>query len=180
VKSPTQRRVAIAALLLAPTLAACGFNEQTDQVYQPAVGVNDRSGNVDILNALVVSDTDGSGTFAGTLVNKDQTHADRLQSVSGPGITAPDRGVDIPAAGSALLAKSGSLTIEGDSVKPGRFVELTFVFESGQSTTLKVPVVEATGDYTGVPLPSPSPTSTPSSKPSKSPSSPTSSPSATG
>ena len=49
-KSPIQRRAAIAALLLAPALTACGFNEQTDQVYQPAVGVNDRSDNVYVLN----------------------------------------------------------------------------------------------------------------------------------
>ena len=50
-KSPIQRRVAIAALLLAPALTACGFSEQTDQVYQPAVGVNDRSDTVYVLSA---------------------------------------------------------------------------------------------------------------------------------
>ena len=73
-KSPSQRRLAIAALLLVPALASCGFNAQTDQVYQAAVGINDRSGEVDILNALIVSGEDGSGTFAGTLVNKDTTN----------------------------------------------------------------------------------------------------------
>jgi hypothetical protein len=183
VKSPTQRRVAIAALLLAPTLTACGFNAQTDQVYQPAVGVIDRSGAVDILNALVVSGEDGSGTFAGTLVNTTSTD-DRLDSVSGPGITASRRTVDVPANGLVSLADTGEVTLRGSTIAPGTFVSLTFSFESGQTTTVKVPVVEATGDYANVPLPGASPTASPSKTPKtpkpspSSSSSPSSSPSA--
>jgi hypothetical protein len=177
VKSPLRRRTAIAALLLAPALTACGFNAQTDQVYQPAVGVNDHSGTVDVLNAVVVSGEDGSGTFAGTLVNKDTTQQDTLDSVSGPGITASQASIDVPAAGNALLADSGELTLKGSAIKPGAFVELTFSFSSGQNTTMKVPVVEAGGDYSDVPLPSASPTTSKSPKASPS-SSPSSSPSA--
>jgi hypothetical protein len=178
VKSPTQRRVAIAALLLAPLLTACGFNEQTDQVYQPAVGVNDRSGNVDILNALIVSGTDGSGTFAGTLVNKNQTEDDALQSLSGPDVTASRGTVKVAAGQAALLADSGALSLTGDGIVPGKWVELTFVFSSGQSTTMKVPVVEASGDYADVPPPSTATPSSSPSKPSKTTSSSSSSPSA--
>jgi hypothetical protein len=157
VKSPIQRRVAIAALLLAPVLTACGFSEQTDQVYQPAVGVNDRSGQIDILNALIVSGEDGSGTFAGTLVNKNTTESDTLDSVTGPGITSSRRSVEIPAGGNALLADTGRVTVTGTGIEPGKFVELTLGFASGQSTTVKVPVVAAEGDYAEVPLPSASP-----------------------
>jgi len=153
VKYPSHRRVAIVALLLAPVLAACGFSEQTDQVYQAAVGVNDRSGEVDILNALIVSGVNGSGTFAGTLVNKNQTEDDTLDSVSGPDVTAPQVSVDVPAAGVAPLAETGDVTVKGSSIKPGNFVELTLAFANGQSTTIKVPVVAATGDYSDVPLP---------------------------
>jgi hypothetical protein len=171
VKSPIQRRAAIAALLLAPVLTACGFGAQTDQVYQPAVGVNDRSGSVDILNALIVSGTDGSGTFAGTLVNKNQTQDDVLDSVTGPGVTASRSTVTIDAGGNVPLARSGELTLQGSAIKPGAFVELTFSFGSGQSTTMKVPVVAATGDYADVPMPSASPSKSPKSpKPSESPS----------
>jgi hypothetical protein len=180
VKSPLRRRTAIAALLLAPALTACGFSAQTDQVYQPAVGVNDRSGSVDVLNALIVSGEDGSGTFAGTLVNKDTTQDDTLDSVTGPGITASSVSIDVPAAGNARLAESGELTLEGSGIKPGSLVELTFSFSSGQTTTMKVPVVEAAGDYQDVPLPSATPTTTksPKASPKASPSS-SSSPSAT-
>ena len=159
-KSPIQRRVAIAALLLAPALTACGFSEQTDQVYQPAVGVNDRSDTVYVLNALVVSGTDGSGTFAGTLVNTDPTADDTLDTVTGSGITASQQTVDVPAGGNARLAESGDVTLEGDGIVPGKFVRLTLGFSSGQTTTIKVPVVAAAGDYADVPLP----TATTSSK----------------
>ena len=169
-KSPTQRRVAIAALLLAPALTACGFSAQTDQVYQPAVGVNDRSGTVDILNATIVSSTDGSGTFAGTFVSTDPEHSDTLESVTGSGITASRRSIEIPA-GEAVPpgAQSGVISLKGDAIEPGSFVELTFVFSSGQSTTMSVPVVERTGDYADVPAPSTSSaTATPSAKPTES------------
>ena len=182
-KPPTQRRAAIAALLLAPALTACGFNAQTDQVYQPAVGVNNRDGNVDIINALVVSDTDGSGTFAGTLVNNDQTNDDALESVTGTGITASRRTVQVPAAGAVPLGDTGAVSLKGEGIKAGGWVELTFVFSSGQSTSMKVPVVEATGDYADITLPTESPTTSPSKSPKSSPSSspaesPTESPSA--
>lgn len=161
-KSPSRRRAAFAALLLAPALAACGFNVQTDQVYQPAEGVNDRSGEVDILNALVVSGRDGSGTFAGTLVNNNQTDDDKLTSVAGDEVTVNlDAPIDVPAAGLVNLADDGDVTVEGTSVKPGGYVTLTFVFSSGQSTKMKVPVVVHGGDYGDVPLPLPK-----SSKPS--------------
>lgn len=152
-KYPSHRRLAIAALLLAPVLTACGFNEQTDQVYQAAVGVNDRSGEVDVLNALIVSGADGSGTFVATLVNKNQTDDDTLDSVTGPAITSPRVDVDVPAGGVAPLAESGDVSVEGSGVKPGSFVEVSLGFASGQSTTVKVPVVAATGDYADVPLP---------------------------
>jgi hypothetical protein len=46
------------------------------------------------------------------------------------------------------------VALQGAGIKPGQFVTLTFVFASGQSTTLKVQVFAATGDYSGIPLPS--------------------------
>ena len=151
-KSPNRRRVAIAALLLAPVLTACGFSAQTDQVYQPALGVDNRSGDVDILNAVVVSAQDGSGTFAGTLVNT-TAEDDTLESVTGSGITAARRTVDVPAEDNVPLADRGEVTLQGSGIQAGSFVQLTFAFSSGQTTTMKVPVVDATGDYADVPQP---------------------------
>jgi hypothetical protein len=163
VKSPSRRRVAVAALLLAPVLSACGFNVQTDQVYQPAEGVNNRSGQVDILNALVVSGTDGVGTFAGTLVNNNQTEDDELTSITGDGVqVALADSVTIPAAGLVNLANEGGISVIGKAVNPGGFVTLTFVFNSGQSTQVKMPVVVHAGDYAKVPLPGSKATAAPS------------------
>lgn len=164
-KSPIQRRVAIAALLLAPTLAACGFNAQTDKVYQAATGVNDRSGVVEILNAQIVSGAEGTGTFVAALDNN-ADKADRLVSVTGDGVTAKSDGVSIPAEGVAnlaLAAETGNpvqVQIDGEKVKAGTWVRLTFVFASGQSTELLVPIVSSeSDDYAGVPLPSEAPSS---------------------
>lgn len=166
-KSPIKRRVAIAAaLLLAPAVAACGFGAQTDKIYQPANGVNDRSGVVAILNAQIVSAADGSGAFIATLDNTDPTTDDKLVSVTGAGVTAKSAGVTIPADGVANLAepaKSGDpvqVRIDGDKVQAGKWVRLTFVFRSGQSSEVLIPIVSSdSADYHDVPLPSQGPSS---------------------
>ena len=71
--------------------------------------------------------------------------------------------MEVPAAGAVNLAEDGTVTLQGTSIVPGHWVTLTFAFSSGQSTTVKVPVVEAGGDYAHVKLPS---STTPSSSPS--------------
>jgi hypothetical protein len=154
--------LAVAAVVLAaPALSSCGvsFDAQTDQVYNPAVGVDDRDGNVDVLNALIVSGTDGSGTVVASLVNNDQVDDDTLRSVAGAGADAGLKvtpgGKTAIAAGSLLnLAKEGSITVRGQRVRPGNFVELTFNFDRGEAATLKVPVVSADNpDYADVRVP---------------------------
>jgi hypothetical protein len=158
-----RRSIAAAAVLLtAPALSACGINfaAQTDQDYNPAVGVNDRTGMVDVLNALIVSGADGSGTVVATLVNNDQQNADSLRGVAGAGddsgLTASTGGTtDIPAGGLLNLAEDGRVSIRGEGITPGSFVEITFSFERGKAVTMKVPVVSSSdSDYSDVPLPS--------------------------
>lgn len=185
-KSPLRRRVTSGALLLllVPLLAACGFGYQTDQVYQPATGTNDRSGQVYILNAMVVTVNGGKGTFAGTLVNEGETQ-DKLISVTGPGIQSSSQSqVTIPPGGIVNLSKSGQVWVSGPDIKPGSFVHLSLQFANGQSTEMDVPVITRTGYYGNVALPgsgsSPRSSQSPSPSPSQSPSassSPTSSPS---
>ncbi|RNL77460.1 hypothetical protein [Nocardioides marmorisolisilvae] len=164
-KSPIKRRVAIAAaLLLAPTVAACGFGAQTDKVYQPAAGVNDRAGVVEILNAQIVSATDGTGTFIAALDNN-ATKADKLINITGTGVTSTSEGVDIPADGVANLALPAAkgnpvqVQIDGAAVQAGKWVRLTFTFASGQSSQVLVPIVSNSEDYANVPLPSGAPSS---------------------
>ena len=164
--NPLRRRAATAAagLLLVPALAACGFSAQTDQDYQPAVGTNDRDGDLDVLNATVVSGTDGEGTFAGTLVNNSDK-AVQLTGITGSGVEVSAKS-EVPADGLVNLATDGKVVVTGDAVKAGEFVNLTFTFSNGQSTKLLVPIVAHAGDYADVPVPSAEPSAalTPSDK----------------
>lgn len=139
---------AVALLLAAPVLSSCGvgFNEQTDLPYNPSAGVDDRSGTVNVLNALVVSGTDGSGTVIATLVNEDQTHADKLRSVTGAGADSTLKvttsgPTDVPAGGILNLATDGGIAARGTRVVPGNLVEITFSFNRAESITVKAPVV---------------------------------------
>jgi hypothetical protein len=180
-----RRRLALAALPLAvPVLTSCtvNFDAQTDQVYNPAVGVDDRSGEVDVLNALVVSGGSGSGTVVATLVNNDQARADRLRSVAGAGAdtelkVTPGGPTDIANGGLLNLAEQGRIVVRGKSVEPGGVVTLTFSFERAEAITVDAPVVANTGSYADVRVPASSASTAPSESATESPESPEESPS---
>jgi copper(I)-binding protein len=157
-----RRSIAVAAVVLAaPSLSACGinFNAQTDQPYNVAVGVDERSGSVDVLNALVVSGSNGSGTAVATLVNNDTENDDTLRDVSGAG---PDADVTvkvagkttIPADGLLNLAEDGRISVRGEQIVPGTFVTITFSFDRAEAVTVEAPVVSSSNpDYADVPVP---------------------------
>ena len=157
-----RRSIAVAAVLIAaPAVSSCGvnFGEQTDQVYNPSVGVDDRSGQVDVLNALIVSGSNGSGTVVATLVNNDQQNGDTLKGVAGAGKDAGmtvKLGGDtkIPAGGLLNLATQSNVTARDKRIVPGYFVEITFSFDRGEAITLEVPVVPHSGAYADVKVPS--------------------------
>ena len=173
-----RRRLAVASLvLLVPTLGACGFEEQTDQVYQPGVGANDRSGTVDVLGAVVVSSSDGGGTFVASLVNRDLSTSDTLTEVTGSGVQATvSAPIKIGPETLVNLADTGAIGVRGSTIAPGGYVRLQLSFESGQKTRINVPVVRAAEEFatitpappTGLPTPSSSPSSSPSGSPSPS------------
>lgn len=164
--SPVRRRLAALAMVLAlPTLGACGFGYQTDQVYQPAVGANSRSGDVDVLGAAVVSGSDGSGTFIATLVNKDLEDPATLTSITGEDglklqIVKP---LKVEADDALNLAPLGAVSVSGDSVKAGGYTRLTLEFDTGQKTEINVPVVNKDEEFSEVSpaLPAASPSETP-------------------
>ncbi|MGH3444639.1 MAG: hypothetical protein ACRDPB_04635 [Nocardioidaceae bacterium] len=163
VRRSRYRLAAASAVLLAvPLLSSCGvnFGAQTIQDYNPAVGVFDRSGAVDVVNALIVSGKNGSGTVVATLVDNDQKHGDTLKKVTAGNtrnqdITGTVAGpTSIPAGGILDLASSGGVSVKGPTIKPGAFIPLTFVFAHAKSIVLDVPVVSHDDpDYTKVPLP---------------------------
>lgn len=152
VKRPLRRNlVAAVVLLLAPALSSCGFDKPTDRVYTPSVGVNERSISVDVLHALVVSGTDGTGTLIAGLSNGDQAEADTLSNITPGGEAAfsvtGGGPVEVPAGGFVQLADDGGVPLEGDAITAGAFVAVTFTFERAGSVTLEVPVVDQRGDY---------------------------------
>ena len=144
----------IAALLFAvPSLASCGFNYATDREYTPANGANDQHGVVDVLNAVIVSQDEGSGTFLATLANGDETTTIYMTSVdfgSNATIEVADFDpVEIKPRQAVNLADGQGIKVEGDFTK-GDFVALTVVFDNGESASMKVPVVDATDEWEGM------------------------------
>ena len=159
--TPVRRRLApLALVLLVPGLGACAY--QTDQVYQPGVGVNNREGTVDVLGAVVVSSTDGEGTFVASLVNSDLEEADELTGVTGEDLQVQlAEPVEIQPEGLVNLADSGAVSVTGDEIEPGRFARITLTFASGQETEVNAPVVEEAGEFSDIEPARPSPSATP-------------------
>ena len=152
----------MALVLAMPALAACGFNEQTDQVYQPAAGKNLRSSDVDVLGALVVSANPGKGVFIASLVNKSTTTADKLVGVAGDGIQVSGGTTStIPAEGLVNLADpaTGGIPVRGAQVRAGSYVTVKLTFQNADPVTAQVPVVADTGAYAGLDAPTSAPNS---------------------
>ena len=157
-----RRSIAVAAVVAAaaPVMSSCGvnFGAQTDQVYNAARGVDNRDGSVYVLNALIVSGVDGSGTVVAGLVNENQNKPVHLTGITGGGanpvtVTGPSS-TKIDAGGMVSLADKGQYAARGASITGGASVKLTFNFDNAPSVTVDVPVELATDpDYKNVPLP---------------------------
>lgn len=161
-----RRRLAVAAtILVAPALSSCGvnFGAQTDQLYTPADGVNQRDGSVDVLNALLVADEAGAGRFIATLVNNEPETEDELVGIRGAeeasdaSVTIGEGETVIPEGGLLNLAEEGAAVIEvnGDpeTVRPGFFIALTLTFADAEEVTVEVPVLSPEGPYADLALP---------------------------
>ena len=145
-------------LLLVPALGACGFGfgYQTDQVYQPGVGTDYRDGQVDVLASVVVSSTDGEGTFVASLVNKDTENDDILQQVTGEDVDVQLQApIEVPAGTLVNLADTGAIAVQGETVEAGAWVRLTLTFASGETAEVNAPVVPHDAEYSEVELAAP-------------------------
>jgi hypothetical protein len=162
--SRTKVLAAAAALLAVPALSACGtnFDAQTDQVYTPADGENSHDGNVAVLNALIVSETPGSGRFIAGLVNRNSSEADTLEGVEGVGDSAEvtfsiEGETEIPPGGGVQLADDDAAMVTAtgseDVLTPGKFVRVSVSFANGDSAELNVPVMAPGETYDDVELP---------------------------
>ena len=168
------RLTAGAVALLVPLLGSCGFDKATDRVYTPAAGINDRTGPVDVLSAVVVSAQPNSGTFIATLSNNSSTKSPTFDSFAG----AEDEALTVGSAGPVEVAPRGYVNLaDGDGVsvqgqfEPGKVLTMTLGFEDGDSLTMDVPVVYACEWWTGLDgsAASASPSASPSESPTESP-----------
>ncbi len=154
-------------------------------MYTPAQGVNDRSTDIDVLNALVVAESDGSGRLIAGLASQSDEDVE-LSGVQGVEEDAEVQfGSDggdavVPAGGFLQLADEGSAVISatGEGVEVGDYVRLTMSFSNGDEVAVNVPVVVPGEDFADVTLPSSGssgsseePSTEPSESPSESPSS---------
>jgi hypothetical protein len=122
--------------------------------------VNDRSSEVDVLGAVVVSAEPGSGMLIASLVNNDEGRVDKLTDIQGEGVqVAIGATPEIPAGGLVNFADKavGGIPLQGAKVKAGGYVTFQLSFENADPVTIEVPVVTDTGPYAGLASPESTP-----------------------
>ena len=156
-RSPRLRSAAaplLAATLIA--LAGCsgtGMDAQTNQQYQPGVGANLRTGQVQLYNALVVDNGDNTATLSTVIVNTSEgtqkldaasaTTSDgtSVESQIGPALIGP--GDSFNTGPEATVAFQGDMTA-------GDYVTITLAFDRAGDVTIDAPVVTRSKMYADV------------------------------
>lgn len=154
--------VAVVAAGLALVLAGCGtgFNAQTSAVYQAAIGTNNRSTDVEVLNALFVKNEDGSATFSAGLVNQ-ALQTDRLVTVDAATLAGTPVEVTFegpfstPVRRLAQLGTKPQIVIAGDELFAGQFLNLVMSFANAGDVEIQVPIVTRSSMYDSVATPAP-------------------------
>ena len=151
---------AATAVLSAALLTGCatGFNATSIKPYAPSDGIEANTGDLRILNLLVVS-TGANGVVSGSIVNRG-TSRDALTDM-----TSPDGTVDLTGNGklppkTAIRLGAGtetSATISGLTKLPGETITLKLTFRRADPVTIRTVVVPASGDYSSI---TPAPTAT--------------------
>ena len=153
--SAMRRRIAVFAMLPVLALAAIGcaeVHEQTQAWRESPHGASATAGEVDIRNALVVSDSAGNGTVFASFANRGD-EADALSAVIVGGIEATPDGsdVDLPTGGVAAVAPDGSrVDVSGMDVAPGRVVDVQFIFANAPRASVQTIVQPNEGIYADV------------------------------
>jgi hypothetical protein len=140
------------SLLLVTTGCAAGLHAQTLKPYSPADGVVANSGDIRVLNALVVADATGKGVVSLTIVNRGNRD-DTLSELTSPDGTVDLTGTrDLPAGMAVRFGPTTepSATISDLTAAPGATITLRFVFARTRPITLETVVVPATGAYASI------------------------------
>jgi hypothetical protein len=169
VQQPTlrlRRSAAIFAVaVVAPILSGCAsnFSSQVLQPYTPGVGVYDNTGTVEAYNMVVVVDEQGNGTLVATLINTGDT-PDALTGVTAQAEdevgTAPPQAslngeVELQPEQPVQLSEEGAVSLTGDALQPGYFLQMSLEFVEGDTISRPVPVEAQEGPYAEVEIPEP-------------------------
>lgn len=168
--------VVVLGALSALSGCAAGFGAASSRPYAPSDGVQAESGDLKVLNALVVASGAGTTGLVSTTIANTGDRDDRLTGLTSPDGTVELTGSpDLPAGAAVLLGAGTDLTatVSGLSRRAGETVTLEISFSRAEPVTLHTVVVAATGIYaelTPPPSTSPSPSPVGSASPSASPS----------
>jgi hypothetical protein len=151
--------IGVVAATFALTGCAASFGSETGQVYDQAAGVNHRSGDVYMLDAVVIVDGQGHGTLSGTLTSQAGTD-DALTDVKivsktsqAASVTLQGGEVNVPAGGAVKLLDGNLVRFDAPSLEAGYFVTLQFSFRNAGGFTLNVPILPNSSDFSTVSVP---------------------------
>ncbi len=159
--------VLIAASLVAVTGCAANFGAETQAIYQPAVGSDDRTGDVFVLNALVLGDGQGDGTLVTTLINQTSptdfltgvtatvlggggVDVGALPPVSSTVANAPSTGLELATQAAVKLPEDGVIQLNSADLKPGGYLTLTLTFKESAPLDIDVPIIAEGPIYDGI------------------------------
>lgn len=150
------RRLALttAALGAALGLSACGtgLSAQTNAVYQASVGADQRQGDFESYNTIIVANGDDSWSLTAALLN---TTDDAGQLVSytvaplggGQSISAkPDKPVSIKAGALTTIGYEGEAIFDSSDLVNGEYAVVSLNFSNGSTTEIETPILPRTGD----------------------------------
>ena len=140
-----------AAVVLGTSGCAMLASQSTTIPYSPADGMNvpNSSGPLEVRNALIVANEDGSeGNFVAAIVNASDD-AEVLNIEVGEGADATSLTVRVPAGSTKSLGDGDTapLLIEDLDVMPGATVSVYFQSGDGEGARTEIPVLDGTLDY---------------------------------
>lgn len=147
----------VAGLALGPMLfSGCSVGASTEaQHYEPSIGSNARTEQVDALGFAVVVDRDGNGRVVGTLLNtENQAHAITGAAIKSDG--TPVRAallaevVRLPPREPVDLVDAPPVSVTAGDLSVGSFVELTLDVTDGELVQMLVPVEARKGPYSDI------------------------------
>ena len=140
------RLAASAALALGLVMGATGCSmvtyQATTEKYDPSDGVSANLGDIDVRNALVISEDGEDGTLVMSVVNRSDERATVTVQYGDGG---DELEIDVPA-GETLVLGSGDeeqVVLEGIDVEVGGLLPMYFQAGDAEGVEKQVPVLDA-------------------------------------